>query len=98
MHLKTAFVFPGQGSQYLGMLGSLQKEHSQIVKSVFNEAAETLHYDLWQLIQQGPIERLNQSSIKIESTKEFPACRSALCGWCEYQEICPECNKNNSNC
>ena len=47
------------------------------------------------------LEKLKEDIInlinKIESAKEFPPCQSALCGWCEYQEICPEMKKNG-NC
>lgn len=60
MHPKIAFVFPGQGSQYIGMLGNISKEYSQ-VKATFIEASSVVGYDLWQLIQQGPIEKLNNT-------------------------------------
>ena len=47
------------------------------------------------------LEQLKQEIInlinKIEETQEFPANPSALCNWCEYQSICPECNKNLKN-
>ncbi|HEX5339783.1 MAG TPA: ACP S-malonyltransferase [Gammaproteobacteria bacterium] len=51
-------VFPGQGSQAIGMLADLEK-HYPIVKQTFTEASEILDYDLWALSQQGPEERLN---------------------------------------
>jgi [acyl-carrier-protein] S-malonyltransferase len=60
MHQTTAFVFPGQGSQYIGMLMSLYKEHN-VVREVFSSSSDVLGYDLWKLIQQGPIEKLNQT-------------------------------------
>jgi [acyl-carrier-protein] S-malonyltransferase len=53
-----AFVFPGQGSQSVGMLAAFAQE-SPAVAATFAEASEALHYDLWQLISDGPEERLN---------------------------------------
>lgn len=53
-----AAVFPGQGSQSIGMLNGLS-ENNHIVKQTFTEASEILDYDLWALTQQGPEERLN---------------------------------------
>lgn len=53
-----AFVFPGQGSQQVGMLAELAPKWSQITDT-FAEASEVLNYDLWQLIQQGPQDTLN---------------------------------------
>jgi [acyl-carrier-protein] S-malonyltransferase len=52
-----AFVFPGQGSQSLGMLSSLADEPE--VRATFAEASAVLGYDLWALTQTGPEERLN---------------------------------------
>lgn len=59
---KTAFVFPGQGSQAVGMLAELASIYSEI-KSTFSEASETLGYDLWDLSQVGPQEKLNLTEI-----------------------------------
>lgn len=53
-----AFVFPGQGSQAVGMLGNLAAE-SKIVRATFDEASQVLGYDLWQLCAAGPAEELN---------------------------------------
>jgi [acyl-carrier-protein] S-malonyltransferase len=58
---KTAFVFPGQGSQSLGMLGELATQYS-IVQETFAEASSVLGYDLWALTQQGPVEKLNETA------------------------------------
>jgi [acyl-carrier-protein] S-malonyltransferase len=52
-----AFVFPGQGSQSLGMLSSLAGEDE--VRATFAEASAVLGYDLWALTQTGPEEALN---------------------------------------
>lgn len=55
-----AFVFPGQGSQTVGMLAELAAQFP-IVEETFGEASSTLGYDLWQLVQQGPAEELNKT-------------------------------------
>lgn len=55
---KYAAVFPGQGSQSLGMLSALAVEHRQVTDT-FAEASEVLGYDLWKLLQEGPAEQLN---------------------------------------
>lgn len=53
-----AVVFPGQGSQAVGMLGDLANNFKQI-KDTFDEASEALGRDLWVLAQNGPVEELN---------------------------------------
>lgn len=55
-----AFVFPGQGSQSVGMLADLA-QHFPIVEQTFAEASAVLGYNLWQLVQQGPVEELNKT-------------------------------------
>ncbi|SEQ95981.1 MULTISPECIES: ACP S-malonyltransferase [Pseudomonas] len=60
MSASFAFVFPGQGSQSLGMLADIGAQHSQI-RDTFAEASDALGYDIWSLVQQGPEEQLNQT-------------------------------------
>ncbi|MXP49512.1 ACP S-malonyltransferase [Pantoea sp. Eser] len=55
-----AFVFPGQGSQTVGMLADLAASYPQ-VEETFREASAALGYDLWQLVSQGPAEELNKT-------------------------------------
>ena len=52
------FVFPGQGSQKVGMLAEIAAAHA-VVQETFAEASEALGYDLWDLIQNGEQEQLN---------------------------------------
>ena len=59
--MTTAFVFPGQGSQSLGMLAELAAAQST-VESTFAEASDVLGYDLWKLVQQGPETELNKTT------------------------------------
>lgn len=60
MSASFAFVFPGQGSQSLGMLAELGAQQSLVIDT-FAEASAALGYDIWALIQQGPEEQLNQT-------------------------------------
>lgn len=53
-----AFVFPGQGSQKIGMLAQLAAQ-SPIVEATFAEASAALGYDLWDMIQHGEQEQIN---------------------------------------
>jgi [acyl-carrier-protein] S-malonyltransferase len=58
--MTLAFVFPGQGSQSLGMLSALAAEHPEI-PATFAEASSALGYDLWAVVQQGPEQQLNST-------------------------------------
>lgn len=60
MTKKIAFVFPGQGSQSVGMLSALG-ESAGVVQETFAEASQALGADLWALAQQGPEEKLNDT-------------------------------------
>ena len=57
------FVFPGQGSQSVGMLAGLSPAAAAeaVIRDTFAEASAVLGYDLWQLVAQGPAERLNST-------------------------------------
>ncbi|WP_290610627.1 ACP S-malonyltransferase [Arsukibacterium sp. UBA3155] len=59
MTQKLAIVFPGQGSQSVGMLGDLYQHDS--VKDTFTEASAALGYDLWALVANGPEADLNET-------------------------------------
>ncbi|WP_426149361.1 ACP S-malonyltransferase [Pseudomonas sp. DC3000-4b1] len=60
MSASLAFVFPGQGSQTVGMLADQAARHS-LIGETFKEASDALGYDLWALTQQGPAETLNRT-------------------------------------
>ena len=57
--MSFAFVFPGQGSQSVGMMGAYGD--SYIVRATFDEASSVLGQDLWQLLATGPVEVLSQT-------------------------------------
>jgi len=57
--MKYAIVFPGQGSQSLGMLSDLSSNFS-IVKDIFSEASDALDLDLWKVVQENEV-ALNQT-------------------------------------
>ncbi|MEI6895028.1 MAG: ACP S-malonyltransferase [Colwellia sp.] len=60
MQNKLAFIFPGQGSQTVAMLSDFAD--NRIVQACFEEASKALGYDLWHLVAQGPVEKLNQTN------------------------------------
>jgi len=60
--MKTAFLFPGQGSQSVAMLADIAEQHES-VKNAFSIASDALGYDLWDLVQNGPEEKLAQTHI-----------------------------------
>lgn len=60
MTTKLAIVFPGQGSQSVGMLADLHQQFD-VVKDTFAEASNALGYDLWALVANGPEADLNET-------------------------------------
>lgn len=58
--MTTAFIFPGQGSQSVGMMNLMGESYSEI-PDTFSEASEVLGYDLWALVADGPAEKLNST-------------------------------------
>lgn len=58
--MKYAFVFPGQGSQSVGMVKDLGESFS-VVRECYQEASDAIKVDLWKLVQEGPAEELNQT-------------------------------------
>jgi [acyl-carrier-protein] S-malonyltransferase len=60
MTKKLAIVFPGQGSQSVGMLADLYQNYP-LVQDTFNEASAALGYDLWALVANGPEDKLNET-------------------------------------
>lgn len=60
MQNNLAFVFPGQGSQAVSMLADFANE--SVVQNTFKEASQALGYDVWQLVSEGPAEKLNQTN------------------------------------
>jgi len=77
---QTAFVFPGQGSQSIGMM-SHWSDYQNLVSDVYQQASEQLGYDLWQLVQQGPVETLNQT----EKTQPAMLC-AGVASWRIWQQ------------
>lgn len=58
--MQRVFVFPGQGSHSVGMLAELAAQDPVVIQT-FAESSAALGYDLWQLVQQGPAEKLNET-------------------------------------
>ena len=79
--MASAFVFPGQGSQAIGMMGELATAYP-LVQELFEEASDILQLDLWNLTQQGPLDSLSQT----ENTQ--PALLTAgVAAWRVWQHI-----------
>lgn len=81
-----AFVFPGQGSQSVGMMAKLADAYP-IVQQTFEQASDALGFDLWNLVQNGPDTDLNQT----QNTQ--PAMLAAGVAvwrvWCEKSQVRP---------
>lgn len=81
-----AFVFPGQGSQSVGMMAKLADAYP-IVQQTFEQASDVLGFDLWNLVQNGPDADLNQT----QNTQ--PAMLAAGVAvwrvWCEKSQVRP---------
>ena len=60
--MTIAMVFPGQGSQSQGMQADLAERYG-VVTEVYAEASDILGYDLWELVQQGPAEKLSETTV-----------------------------------
>ena len=79
--MSFSIIFPGQGSQAIGMMSKLSEQHS-LVKELFVEASDVLNVDLWSMTQEGPIESLSQT----ENTQ--PALLTAgIAAWRVWKEL-----------
>ncbi len=58
--MKTGFIFPGQGSQSVGMLADLAESFDVVIQT-FAQASEVLGYDLWKVVSEGPDTELNKT-------------------------------------
>jgi len=81
-----AFVFPGQGSQSIGMLSAMAEAFPLVIQT-FEQASDVLNFDLWKMVQDGPVEDLNQT----HNTQ--PAMLTAGVAmwrvWCEQSSVRP---------
>ena len=81
---QVAFVFPGQGSQSIGMMTSFQK--FPIVKEVIEESSDALNENLFKLIDDGPEEKLN---LTVNTQPAMLTCSLAI--WKLFLSSCPSC-------
>lgn len=79
--IKNAFVFPGQGSQSVGMMTDWGN-YQALVKEVYAQASQVLGYDLWNLVCEGPPERLNSTEV----TQPAMLCAGVAC-WRILQQV-----------
>ena len=79
--MSFSIIFPGQGSQAIGMMSKLAEQHS-LVKDLFVEASDVLGVDLWAMSQEGPLDALSQT----ENTQ--PALLTAgVAAWRVWQSL-----------
>lgn len=71
---KIAIVFPGQGSQSVGMMTDWG-DYQNIVNDLYAQASEALGYNIWKLVSEGPVDRLNQTEI----TQPAMLCAGVAC-------------------
>lgn len=81
MSATLAFVFPGQGSQQVGMLRELADRYS-VVRTTFDEASDALDFDLWKLTQEGSAEALNATA-----TTQPALLTASVAIWRVWQEL-----------
>ena len=81
MSATLAFVFPGQGSQQVGMLRELADRYS-VVRTTFDEASDALGFDLWKLTQEGSAEALNATA-----TTQPALLTASVAIWRVWQEL-----------
>jgi len=60
--MSSGFVFPGQGSQSIGMMNGLAQAFP-LVNETFDQASSVLGYDLWQVVTEGPEDKLNSTDV-----------------------------------
>jgi len=77
--MKLALVFPGQGSQSVGMMKAYAE--SKAVRDTFARASATLGQDLWQLAEAGPAEELN-ATVNTQPVM-LTAAYAMYCDWLE---------------
>lgn len=85
--MKFAYLFPGQGSQSIGMMADLAASFPE-VKQTFVQGSDILQQDLWKLVTEGPEEELNQT----ENTQPLMLCASMATHsvWSKHVDIQPE--------
>ncbi|HEC30369.1 MAG TPA: [acyl-carrier-protein] S-malonyltransferase [Gammaproteobacteria bacterium] len=60
--MSLAIVFPGQGSQSIGMMKAFYEEYES-ARNIFQQASEALEYDLWEIVSDGEADTLNKTEI-----------------------------------
>lgn len=81
MSQPLALMFPGQGSQQLGMLRELAERYS-VVGTTFEEAEDALSYDLWKVVQEGP-----EASLNATACTQPALLASSVAIWRVWQEL-----------
>jgi [acyl-carrier-protein] S-malonyltransferase len=85
IYSNLAFVFPGQGSQSLGMLTPFLGQSHKIVENTFQEANDILGYDLFNLMQNGP-----ESDLNLTTHTQVAILATSVAIWRVWQHHCKE--------
>ncbi len=85
--MSFAMIFPGQASQYVGMLADVSLKYP-IIKKTFAEASVILNYDLWDLVQNGSAEELDETTVTQPAV--FTASIALWRLWCELGGPVPD--------
>ncbi len=77
--MKTALIFSGQGSQYIGMNNIFVKNHNEIAQKFFDLSSQILKYDIEDVISNGPAEKLNNTKFTQPSIFTISAIAYEIC-------------------
>ena len=73
--MKTAYLFSGQGSQYVGMNRIFPKNYTDLASHFFELSNKILNYNIYDIIKNGPEDKLNNTKYTCFTSKEYTNCK-----------------------